>query len=188
MSDEATVTHWIREIKTEAEGEAQQRIWERYFDRLVALAQTKLRGLQAYEGAEDAALSAMKSLLVRASHGRFPQLEDRTELWPLLVKITVRKVADVYRRQMAECRDVRRSVSLEAIVGEEPTPELAGRLFDQVDCVLDSLKDDSLAEVARLKLEGYKNLEIAEIVGKSLTTVERKLALIREKLSGDCEG
>ena len=182
MSDGASVTHWIHEVKAGAEGEAQQRLWERYFDRLVALARSKLGGLRGWEDSEDVALSAMKTFFQRASHNRFPQLGDRTALWPLLVTITVRKAASVQRSQLAQKRDVRKNVSVEAVAGEEPTPELAQEVFDRGNHLLDVLDDDVLREVARLKLEGYTNKEIAGQIGKAVSTVERKLSLIRKQL------
>ena len=42
------------------------------------------------------------------------------------------------------------------------------------------LRDDTQREIARLRLEGYENTEIAEKTGVSLRSVERKLKLIRE--------
>jgi DNA-directed RNA polymerase specialized sigma24 family protein len=182
MSKGASVTHWINEIKAGAEGEAQQRIWERYFDRLVAFARSRLRGLRAFESAEDAALIAMRSFFSVASRDRFPQLDDRTELWPLLVKITAWKVADLRRRQFAGRRDVRRSISLEDVLGEEPSPEFATQLFNEGSELLESLGDESLREIARLKLARHTNADIAERMGMSVSSIERKLSLIRSQL------
>ena len=188
MSQDAPITHWIREIKCDSEGEAQQRIWEEYFGRLTALADAKLGGLKAYEEAEDVALSALKSFFVRASQGHFPKLNDRTELWPLLVTITVRKVAALYRRQFAQCRDARRNLSLEEIAGSQPTRELAEQVFDQAEELLESLNDELLSQIALLKLEGHTNREIAERIGRPISAVERKLALIRTRLASSTEG
>lgn len=188
MPSDASVTHWIHQVKAGAEGEAQQRLWERYFGRLVALARSKLGKLRAYEDEEDVALSAMKSFFQRASQNRFPQLSDRTGLWPLLVTITVRKVSNLRRRQFAPIRDVRRNVSLEAVAGEEPTPELAAEVFAEGNRLMDSLEDDSLRQVVRLKLEGHTNKEIAAQIGKSVATIERKLSVIRKRLSESEDG
>ena len=187
MPGDASVTHWIHDIKAGFEGEAQQRIWEEYFSRLVALADTKLGGLKTYEEGEDVALSAMKSFFVRASQRSFPQLKDRTELWPLLVTITVRKVAAVYRRQFAQRRDARRTLNLEDFVGVAPTPELADKVFDEVNELLESLHDEQLMQIAKLRLEGHSNREIAEQIGRPISAVERKLALIRKRLSSAAE-
>jgi RNA polymerase sigma factor (sigma-70 family) len=183
MSGAGSVTHWIHEVRSGAEGDAQQRLWERYFGRVVALARAKLGNLHAYEDEEDIAISAMKSFFMRASRGCFPQLSDRTALWPMLVTIAVRKTTDVQRRQLAERRDVRRAASLEEALAAEPTLEVADRLCDETNRLLDVLEDESLRTVAGLKLEGYSNQEIADRIGKSVKTVERKLSLVRAQLS-----
>jgi DNA-directed RNA polymerase specialized sigma24 family protein len=44
---------------------------------------------------------------------------------------------------------------------------------------LDSLGDDQLKTVAVWKLEGYSNEEIAQRLGRTLRSVERKLQVIR---------
>ena len=80
---------------------AAQPLWERYFQRLVRLARQKLRrghrsGADA--DAEDAALSVFDSFCDSAARGRFPQLDDRDDLWRLLVTITTYKVTDHARR------------------------------------------------------------------------------------------
>jgi DNA-directed RNA polymerase specialized sigma24 family protein len=183
MSGEGSVTHWIHEVRSGAEGDAQQQLWERYFGRVVALARAKLGSLRGYEDEEDIAISAMKSFFMRASRGRFPRLSDRTDLWPLLVKIAVRKTADAQRRLLAGRRDVRRATSLEEVLVVKPTLEVVERLRDETNQLLDVLEDESLRAVARLKLQGYGNIEIAERIGRSVKTVERKLALIRVQLS-----
>jgi hypothetical protein len=45
MASKASVTDWIDQLK-EGEATAVQKIWERYFPRLVALARKKLHGLK----------------------------------------------------------------------------------------------------------------------------------------------
>ncbi len=42
------------------------------------------------------------------------------------------------------------------------------------------LADDELRRIALLKLEGYTNEELAQRIGRSIPTVERRLRLIRE--------
>ena len=183
MSTGGSVTHWIREIKDGVEGEAQQRIWERYFRRVSGLARKKLGNVRGCEDEDDVALSALKSFFMRAPENRFPQLRDRTGLWPLLATITARKAVDAIRRATAEQRDITRNVSLEEFVGEEPTEEFASRLWEEVNQLLEQLDDDVLRRVAWLKLEEYTNREIADELGISLTGVERKLRMIRRHLS-----
>ena len=80
---------------------AAQPLWERYFQRLVRLARQKLRAGHrsgADADAEDAALNVFDSFCDGVARGRFPQLDDRDDLWRLLVTITTHKVTDHARR------------------------------------------------------------------------------------------
>ena len=84
-------SHWIGLLQ-DGDPAAAQRLWERYFHRLVGLARVKLQG-QPRRAAdeEDVALSAFDSFCRRASDGCFPHLGDRDNLWHLLDTITARK-------------------------------------------------------------------------------------------------
>src|SRR5215212_3505935 len=95
MSVTESVTLWIGRLKA-GEREATRHLWERYFHRLVGLARARLRGA-AWRVAdeEDVALSAFDSFIRGAEEGRFPRLDDRDDLWKLLLTITVRKAADL---------------------------------------------------------------------------------------------
>ncbi len=74
---------------------------------------------------------------------------------------------------------------LEAIGGDEPTPELAAQLVEESQRLMEQLGDSTLQSVATLKLEGYTNDEIAARLGCVTSTVERKLARIRAKWAGE---
>jgi DNA-directed RNA polymerase specialized sigma24 family protein len=168
---------------------AAQRLWAAYFHRLVSLARSRLRAVPRGAGdEEDVALSAFKSLLIRAEQGRFPQLEDRDDLWQLLYVLTVRKAVDLSKREHAKRRgggavcylsDLD-GAELEGAVGAEPTPELASRLAEECRRLLDALGDATLAGIAVWKMEGYTNKEVADKLGVVEQTVERKLRRIRD--------
>jgi DNA-directed RNA polymerase specialized sigma24 family protein len=142
---------------------------------------------------EDLALSAFHSLCQGAEHGRFPQLMDRDNLWKLLATITANKAlnlirdADRLKRGSGAVRgesafigsNGARDAGIEAIVGADPTPEFAAQMAEEYDRLLLSLDDSELASIARWKMEGYSTDEIAEKLGKSLSTIERKLRVIR---------
>jgi DNA-directed RNA polymerase specialized sigma24 family protein len=74
-------------------------------------------------------------------------------------------------------------VSLEEVVGEEPTEEFASRLWEDLNHLLETLDDDLLRKLTRLKLEEYTNQEIKDKLEISLSSVERKLRMIRKQLS-----
>ncbi|WP_339910569.1 ECF-type sigma factor, partial [Symmachiella dynata] len=67
-------------------------LWNRYFSQLVALAKNKLPlHVKRSFDEEDVALSAFHSLCTGLQESRFPDLEDRDNLWAILVVITTRK-------------------------------------------------------------------------------------------------
>src|SRR5579883_1059683 len=180
---------------------AAQRLWERYFDRLVHMARNKLRGRpRAVEDEEDAALSAFDSFCRGAAGGRFPQLTDRDDLWRLLVVITVRKALHQLERQRAAKRGGDQvlgqsaligggahegEAALDRLVGSEPTPEFAALVAEQYRRLRDALGDDSLRQVLDLRLEGFDREEIAARLGCAVRTVTRKLDVIRQTWLGN---
>lgn len=188
---EESVTFWIEQLKA-GDKEAARPLWERYFSRLVHLARQRLRGTRrAVADEEDVALSAFDSFCRAAEQGRFPQLNDRDDLWRLLVVITERKSIDLARRQHpgkqkgpqivseADLPDSSDTPGLGWVPAPEPTPEFAALLADEFLRLFRLLDDDQLHVLAQLKFEGYSNPEIAQHLQCGLRTVERKLALIR---------
>jgi DNA-directed RNA polymerase specialized sigma24 family protein len=191
---EGSVTHWLQQLQA-GDQTAAQELWNRYFERLVGLARSKLRGASRRAAdEEDVALSAFESFCRGAEQGRFPRLHDRDNLWGLLVVITERKACDLMlheRRQKRGGGDVRGEsglagadfcdgeAALEQLASREPTPELAAQVADQCRRLLELLGDATLRSVAVWKMEGYTNAEIAAKLACAQVTVERKLQLIR---------
>lgn len=198
VDDQGSVTHWLDDLKV-GDLAAAQPLWERYFGKLVVLARSKLRGLQkvgADEDEEDAALSAFNSFCTGAARGKFPKLEDREDLWKLLVVITARKAfAQAGRERRLKRGGGRRAVDsdrdpkgLDVLAGSDPSPEFAAMVAEEFQHLLDALGDDSLREVAVSRMEGYTCDEIAERLGCARRTVARRLDLIRKTwMHGDEE-
>lgn len=194
--DEDQITLWLRNLE-QGDSRAAQVIWEEYFEKLVRLAKGKLRGVPGRSfDEEDVALSAMNSFMQGAQKGRFPKLGDRTDLWKLLVTITARKAQKHLRKRFAQKRgggnvrgesvfmnvnDSSEGLGIAAVMGESPTPALAAEFAEACVLLIDELEDQVMREVARLKLESYTNAEIADQLGCTVRTVERKLERIREK-------
>jgi RNA polymerase sigma factor (sigma-70 family) len=196
MCDEGSVTHWFEQVR-EADSAATRALWERYFPELVRLAREKLRGApRRAADEEDVAASVMESLFRAAEQGRFPDLMDRDDLWRLLLRMTARKVVDLKRHEARQRRGGGRvkgesalgragsaydPAALAEVIGDAPTPEFAAMMVEQCQRLLAGLADPDLEAMASAKLEGYTNEEIAEQLGCSLRTVERRLHLIRKK-------
>jgi DNA-directed RNA polymerase specialized sigma24 family protein len=192
MSAEGSVSNWIGLLKT-GDRAVTGPLWERYFQRLVSLARAKLQGApRRAADEEDVALSAFHSFCRAAEQGRFPRLEDRDNLWGLLVVLTSRKASHLVRHERRQKRRARGNdpaalggAELEALVGSEPTPEFAAQLAEECRRLLDGLGSAELAQVALWKMEGYGNEEIAAKLGCVPRTVERKLRLIRGLWAGE---
>ena len=69
---------------------------------------------------------------------------------------------------------------LAAVADAGPSPELAAEVAEECGRLLGRLGDGQLRQVAIWKMEGFTNAEIADRLGRSVPTVERKLATIRE--------
>jgi DNA-directed RNA polymerase specialized sigma24 family protein len=190
-----SVTRWIDALAGDDPNEAARRLWERYFDRLVALARARLRARpRGPADEEDAALSAFDSLCRGVAAGRFPRLGGRDDLWRLLVTITARKAADLLQREgrqkrgggrvvgeadLAGVGDGTAAAGLGQVVGPEPTPAFVALMDEEMGRLFALLPDETLRLVARLKMEGYANDEIASSLDCAVRSVERKLERIR---------
>jgi DNA-directed RNA polymerase specialized sigma24 family protein len=196
MSSEGLITQWIRQLKT-GDQEAAQKLWEHYFRRLSELALRKLRGSpRRVADEEDIALSAFDSFCRGAAQGRFPQLRDRDNLWPLLVVITERKAMDLVQQNLRKKRGGGKvggesalrggedsstgNGGIDQVTGKEPTPEFAAQMAEEYERLLGSLDNAELRSIAVWKMEGYTNAEIAAKIGCVSVTVERRLRLIRK--------
>jgi RNA polymerase sigma factor (sigma-70 family) len=186
MNPEGTVTTWIHLLQA-GETQAAQRLWERYFPRLLEVARAKLYGApKQVADEEDLALSAFHNFVQAVAHKRIPQLSSRDDLWRALVLITAGKAVDQRRRQQSRKRGGGRQADgppdwheLDQVVGAEPDPGFAAQIAEEFQALLGRLADDRLREIALLKLEGYTNDEIAERLKYSPRSVTRRLTVIR---------
>jgi RNA polymerase sigma factor (sigma-70 family) len=197
MSSFGSVTTWIEQLRAGNSAVA-QRLWERYFPRLVGLARKRLQNMGVPRRAadeEDVALLAFDSFYRGVEQGRFPQLEDRDDLWALLVTITARKTIDLRQHERRQKRGGGNvggesvldlllgsedgEAGIEQVVGADPTPELAAQLAEEFQRLLRKLPDEELRSIALAKLEGDTNAEIAARLGCAEPTVERRLSLTR---------
>jgi DNA-directed RNA polymerase specialized sigma24 family protein len=192
MASEGSVTDWLGRLRTADPGAAQQ-LWQRYFQRLVQLARRRMQGAPGRGAdAEDVALSAFASFCHHAEQGRWPQLQDRDNLWRLLVVLTARKASHLLREQRRLKRGgvaalspsavtEREAVDLDELLGREPSPEFAAQVADECRRLFRHLDDPTLESVALWKMEGYTVEEIAQKLGYAPRSIKRKLRLIRDR-------
>jgi DNA-directed RNA polymerase specialized sigma24 family protein len=198
LSDDDEVSEWIRRVKGGDE-DAAQLIWTRYAEQIVDVARRSFGDAsRRVSDEEDVAMLAMKSLLAGISTGRFPELDNREQLWRLLMVITTRKAAAVIEHDSRQKRggglvrgDSAVGFSLESsdpslmagfdrFPSEKPAPDLAALMADETHRLISSLPDVTAQQIAILKMEGHTHEEIADKLGCNVRTVERRLKQIRE--------
>lgn len=101
---DGSVTAFFQQVCS-GDGDAVRPLWDRYFPRLMRLAnQTLSSTKQRAAGAEDAVQSAFISFWDQAIGGQFPRDAHRDDLWALLSVMTVRKTRKQIRREATKKR------------------------------------------------------------------------------------
>ena len=160
-------------------------LWEKYFLRMMLLARKKLAGAHnRAKDEEDIAVSAFKSFCAGMQAGKYEHGQEN-DLWPLLVTITINKSIDHLRHENRAKRGGRHERSADAIeelITAEATPELqlvAHETLEQLFAALDNTKDPSLRILATLRLNNEPPAIIAQQLGCTLRTIQRKLKTIQ---------
>ncbi len=191
-----SVTGWIADLKSGSD-EAVEKVVARYYDPIVRLVGKRLSArVRRSRDEEDIALSAFDSFVRRAREGGFAQLEDRNDLWRLLVTISFRKAAKHAVREMAEKRGgggvmgesafakTDRGGIDELAASDAPAPEEdleCEEMALQILAFLDGLEDPMQRDVALWTAQGMTAAQLAKHLNCAPRTVERKLKRLREK-------
>lgn len=171
------------------ENAAAAQIFQRFADRLIALARSQFQhGLQRKVDPEDVLQSVFRSFFRRCRDGQF-ELDSWDCLWGILAVMTLRKCGHLKEYFQAARRDVRRErdstaealQALGRLCAREPTPEEAASLTDLLECALRDL-DERDRLIVTLHLQGYTHVEISEEVGRAERTVRRTIARTRKRL------
>jgi DNA-directed RNA polymerase specialized sigma24 family protein len=169
--------------------EAWAKLWEHYGAAIrtvarVRLGEIKQRGIKHLPVDEDdIALSAFSAFWSLSEKGRV-RVENREDLWALMMMLTIHKVStQVYRWTHLTRGGGRKEIPLESVIdriaSKESTPEFVASFQEQLDHLMHILKEDALREIASRLLEGQRIGEIASDMGLTRATVQRKLAIIR---------
>jgi DNA-directed RNA polymerase specialized sigma24 family protein len=176
---QGSVTWWIQELK-EGDRDAARKLWERYFQQLLAFIRKKFKNFpRRMSDEEDVVLQAFNSFFHKVEDGRFPALDDRDSLWRLLIVMGSQKAIDCMRIENALKRQ-----QIELQPRLEPSHEELTMMADLWERLMHSLGADAqgqaLQQIAIWKMENYTNAEIAAKLDVTERTVERKLELIRK--------
>jgi len=175
--------------------QAANELFERYAERLVALARRELSAhLSRRVDPEDVVQSVYRSFFVAARAGRF-SLERSGDLWRLLLTITIHKVRQQFRHHTAEKRTVQREqFSSDAddgmglvhlLAGSEPSPEEPAALADLLERLLRAYEPRQ-RRMIELRLQGYLLDEIAAEANCCRHTVLRTLDRFKADLECQC--
>jgi len=183
-----SVTRLIGRLRDQ-DPHAAELIWQRYFERLLSLARSKIGRLPHRVLDEEGILVSVFDRFFRAAkEERFTRLRDRDDLWQILLVLTERKVADQFRAAIAQKRGgsspqhkLRQDdAEIREMATDEPGPEFVTSFNENLARALGRLSEPTTREVALLRMEGFENSEIASRLEISVRSVERKLRVIRE--------
>lgn len=170
------------------DSDATAALWKFYSPMLIQLARRRLGEASGVDHtAQEVAQSAFLAWQQGFIRGEFESVRDSEDLGKLLVVIAIRKVSERTRRANSLKRGGnyhRVDADSRTFVAAELPPDEMVMFADELRRLLDLLDDETLNTVALLRLEGYADLEIAERLGCSRSSVQRKLARIRS-LWGD---
>ena len=187
----ASVSEWVQALRVEADESSARKLCDRYFKGLVEVAARRLPKHRRRDfDEEDVALSAFHSFCQGVQGGRFDELSNRNDLWALLTTLTARKAAHRMRAAMAEKRGEGRIAGesvfenmpgqgIDAAAASNLGPAFIAEVGEQSKLLIDALTDDTLVELALLKVSGHSNEEVAQRLSCGVRTVERRLRLIR---------
>jgi DNA-directed RNA polymerase specialized sigma24 family protein len=186
MSQEGSVSRHIRELK-EGSAQAEERLFQQYISELTQLAMANMRRMLGERAValdpEIAAESALRSILQRIKAGKEERLFDHNQLLGFLVARLRNKIVDQWRTETAKKRGeglvTADSDVFSAAKSLKPTPEDVLRLQELFVHAMSALPNDDIRRIALLELEGYTDMEIGGIIGRSLRAVQLKLKLIR---------
>jgi RNA polymerase sigma factor (sigma-70 family) len=181
----------------EGDQQAATELFQRYAERLVALANRRLSAkLTARVAPEDVVQSVYCSFFTGARDGRYV-LQESGDLWRLLVTITLHKVQHQFKRHNSGKRAVGMEQPLRDADGSlllppeflvnDPSPEESVALTELLDRVMAEL-DPLQRRIVELRLQGYNLGEIAEQTGRTRPTVRRVLDRVKQQLEHEDVG
>jgi RNA polymerase sigma-70 factor (ECF subfamily) len=172
------------------DADAARQLFERYVDRLVAVARRRLsQPITSRVDPEDIVQSVFRTFFGRLKGGQF-QLDQQNDLCKLLVRITVNKTLRQVAYQKAAKRDPGQEThadegdreSVLQLLARDPAPEEAVAFLDQLEHFLLNLTPDE-RRILEMRMQGYSNEEICNELG----IYDRKIRRVLERIRGLAE-
>jgi RNA polymerase sigma-70 factor (ECF subfamily) len=163
--------------------DAASMLYERYARRVLGLVESKLGArLRSTTEPEDVVQSVFRSMFRGVQSGNYDAPPGAT-LWNLLAVISVNKLRRKATHHSAQCRDMDRVVSLDAVTDGETIDDSSIQFLEV--CVRETLEflRPLDREVLSLRIQGHTVDEISEMTNRSCRTVERCLHNSRKQLA-----
>lgn len=169
-----------------------EQILRQYAHRLGRLAASRLpKKLARRIDEEDLVQSALLSFFKLEADGGV-RINANSDLWPLLCRIVIRKIAGRIRRESAQKRaiDAEEPLSNPDVLlkmAQGPSPEDAVVVEDEIENLLKN-KPPLFGSILRLRLEDWSVAEISSKLGVTRQIVYRILKELREDLGEQRKG
>lgn len=171
--------------------QAAEELFRRYANRLIALARSRLSPKLARRiDAEDVVQSAYRSFFAGAREGEF-DIQRGGEVWKLLVTIALCKLRNQAKHHSADKRSIHAEHpfgSEDSLLGipaaaftQAPSPLTALALVDELEGVMRGLEPLE-RRTLELRLQGHTQYEISAQTGRSVASVCRTLAWVKQQL------
>jgi RNA polymerase sigma-70 factor (ECF subfamily) len=178
----------LAQLAQSGDRDAFEKIFARYSERLIRLARLRIsERLASRIEAEDVVQSVFRTFFGRMRNRRFG-FEEESDLWKLLVSMTLNKLRNKVDWHTAAKRDVRAEHSIDAdrqalpsafdADGQSPSPSAVIAFLDLLEDFMSRLRDTD-RRILELRLDGYSQQEIAQEMGCTERTVRRVLERIR---------
>ena len=185
QQEPGSITHWLSKLQA-GQSEAAEPIWIRYQAKLVSIATQQLAENpdRSVDG-EDLVQSSFGNVCLAVQNGKYPDIDNREDLWGLLYIATVNRVREHYRELRALKRShISSSQPIDpSILADLQTPFAEAQTADLLEYLLSrlDLEDPShlLRQIALLYLDDHSASSIAKRLHKRKTSVLISLRLIR---------
>lgn len=186
-TEPGSITQWLQRLHA-GEADAAEEIWNRYYPRVVRLAALQLiKSDDRSIDEEDVAQSTFRTVYLAVMNGKYPDIEDRRDLWRLLLVSTLNRV----RRHHRDSHTLKRSVnelvtqdqSRRRLIMEISGPDAQAEMADLIETLFRRLDQEDptgeLRQIALLKLEEHSASAIARRLKRRKNHVLQRIRLIR---------
>ena len=185
QQEPGSITHWLSQLQA-GQAQAAEPIWKRYQEKLVSIATQQLvESPDRSVDGEDLVQNSFGNVCLAVQNGKYPDIDNREDLWGLLYIATVNRVREHYRELRALKRShISSSQAIDpSILADLQTPFAEAQTADLIEYLLSrlDLEDPShlLRQIALLYLDDHSASSIAKRLRKRKTSVLISLRLIR---------